>query len=118
MSNAKTNLSDLVPGPAQSLHYLKQVSRIKHQILNGYFGAWSGILGSAYPHLDYWDCYAGDGCYAAEKGAQLPGSPQRALQVATDFVSRSEGRSVTLSFIEIAQDKAARFAEVLHVMPT
>ncbi len=116
MSNTITGLSDLAPGLAESLHYLKQVSRIKHQILGGYLGAWSGILGSAFPHLAYWDCFAGDGRYVDENGMQLAGSPQRALKVAIDFVSRSRGRSVSLGFIERDREKSQKLVDSLRQM--
>ncbi len=74
-------------------YYLKHVSRIKHDILKAYLGAWSGILGTKFPHLAYFDCFAGEGCYVDEHGQELPGSPQHALRVAADFVSKAPERS-------------------------
>src|ERR1700691_507612 len=93
-SIAKTVLTPI----AEPFSYLKQVSRVKHQILGKYLGAWSGILGTKFKHLAYFDCFAGDGRYVDEHGVELPGSPQHALQIASDFVSKSPGRSLTLGF--------------------
>jgi three-Cys-motif partner protein len=97
--------------------YLKQVSRVKHQILGKYLGAWSGILGTKFRHLAYFDCFAGDGRYVDEHGLELPGSPQHALRIASDFVSRSQGRSLTLGFIERNAAKAARLLDMLNSSP-
>ena len=94
--------------------YLKQVSRVKHQILGKYLGAWSGILGTKFKHLAYFDCFAGDGRYVDEYGVELPGSPQHALQIASEFVSKSPGRSLTLGFIERDGSKAARLLDMLN----
>lgn len=114
--SATTSASEIAARASDSLNYLNQVSRIKHQILSGYLGAWSGILGNAFPHLGYWDCFAGDGSYVDENGSRLPGSPQLAVHVAIDFVSKSSGRSVTLGFIERDNEKAQRLAaSLLHV---
>lgn len=91
-----------------SLSYLKHVSRIKHQILNGYFGAWAGILSKSFSRLAYFDCFAGDGRYVDEHGQSLPGSPQRAVGIATDLVNKTKGLFLTLGFIERDEAKAAR----------
>ncbi len=115
-ARATTDASDVVAGATDSLNYLNQVSRIKHQILRGYLGAWSGILGNDFSRLAYWDCFAGDGLYVDENGVQLPGSPQLAVKTAVDFVSKSAGRSVTLGFIERNKEKAQRLADnLLHM---
>ncbi len=43
--------------------HLKQVSRIKHIILQKYLPSWERILGSRNRRLCYFDCYAGPGVY-------------------------------------------------------
>lgn len=101
-----------------SLNYLKHVSRIKHEILNGYFGAWAGILSRSFSHLAYFDCFAGDGRYVDENGLPLAGSPQRAVGIATDLVSKTKGLSLTLGFIELDGSKAARLRTDLSTVST
>lgn len=101
-----------------SLSYLKHVSRIKHEILNGYFGAWSGILSRSFNHLAYFDCFAGDGRYVDENRQPLPGSPQRAVGIATDLVNKTKGLSLTLGFIELDGTKAARLRNDLATVAT
>jgi three-Cys-motif partner protein len=91
-----------------SLSYLKHVSRIKHEILNGYFGTWAGILSRSFSRLAYFDCFAGDGRYVDESGQPLPGSPQRAVGIAAGLVNRTKGLSLTLGFIELDEAKAVR----------
>lgn len=102
----------------ESLSYLKHVSRIKHEIFNGYFGAWAGILGRRFNHLAYFDCFAGDGRYVDEHGQPLPGSPQRAVGIATSLVSKNNGLSLTLGFIERDESKAARLRADLGSIAT
>jgi three-Cys-motif partner protein len=97
-------------------YYLKHVSRIKHDILKAYLGAWSGILGTRFPHLAYFDCFAGEGYYVDEDGQELPGSPQHALRVAADFVSKAPARSVTLGFIERDAARARRLERRLNII--
>ena len=99
---------------AEPFSYLKQVSRVKHEILGRYLSAWSGILGTKFRHLGYFDCFAGDGRYVDERGQQLPGSPQHALRMASDFVSKSPGRSLILGFIERDEGKSARLIDTLQ----
>lgn len=96
------------------LQKIKKVSRIKHGIQKSYLGAWSGILGSAFPRLAYFDCFAGEGAYADEYGGEIPGSPQQALEVAIDFVSNGPERSVMLGFIERDGDTARRLEQRLN----
>lgn len=101
-----------------SLSYLKHVSRIKHEILNGYFGAWAGILSRSFNHLAYFDCFAGDGRYVDEDGQPLPGSPQRAVGIATNLVTKTNGLSLTLGFVELDGVKAARLRADLTTVST
>jgi len=102
-----------------SLSYLKHISRIKHEILNGYFGAWLGILSRSFNHLAYFDCFAGDGRYVDENRQPLPGSPQRAVGIANDLVDKTKGGlSLTLGFIELDRTKAARLRIDLATVAT
>src|SRR5256885_3868169 len=75
---------DQVPITAQ---HLKQVSRIKHLILEKYLPPWSRILGSQNAELAYFDCYAGPGIYEL-KGEFVEGSPIIAVRAAKDFLIR------------------------------
>ncbi len=84
----------------EELHYLKHVSRIKLKIFRGYFGAWSAILGKAFSELAYYDCFAGEGLFKDELGQRIDGSPSHALQIASEWVRKSPGRSIHLGFIE------------------
>lgn len=61
--------------------HLKQVSRIKHIILQKYLPAWERILGSRNGRLCYVDCYAGPGVYEFE-GQEVDGSPMIAVRAA------------------------------------
>ena len=78
-----------------SLH-LKQVSRIKHVILQKYLPSWEVILGSQNRRLCYFDCYAGPGAYEFE-GQKVDGSPIIAVAIsgelrlkdAEEFVGRA-----------------------------
>jgi three-Cys-motif partner protein len=101
-----------------SVSYLKHVSRIKHEIFNSYFGAWAAILSKSFKYLAYFDCFAGDGRYVDEHGQPLPGSPQRAVGIATHLVSKTNGLSLTLGFIERDEAKAARLRADLTSMAT
>lgn len=120
MTNRKAAL--LIPeredSSGDSLSYLKHVSRIKHEIFNGYFGAWAGILSRWFNDLAYFDCFAGDGRYVDEHGQPLPGSPQRAVGIAASLVSKGKKLSLTLGFIERDGSKAARLRESLGAIAT
>ncbi len=98
---------------SEATEYLKQVSRIKHEILSKYLGAWSSILGTKFSHLAYFDCFAGSNRYVDEHGRSLEGSPQHALKVASDFVSKSTGRSLTLGFIERDEKRRVQLLRTL-----
>ena len=69
-----------------SLH-LKQVSRIKHIILQKYLPSWEVILGSRNRRLCYFDCYAGPGAYEFE-GQKVDGSPIIAVRSAQDYLAK------------------------------
>jgi three-Cys-motif partner protein len=120
MANPKTAqlIAEREDSNNDSLSYLKHVSRIKHQILNGYFGAWAGILSKSFNRLAYFDCFAGDGRYVDEHGQPLPGSPQQAVGIATSLVNKTKELSLTLGFIERDEVKAARLRADLTSVAT
>lgn len=93
--------------------YLKQISRIKHQILREYLAPWARILGSRHPRLRYIDCFAGGDAYADEHGQLLPGSPLIALRVAESFVSDHPGCSLSLGFVERDHETSERLRALL-----
>jgi three-Cys-motif partner protein len=110
MTSAKAQhfVCERIDSSDDPLSYLKHVSRVKHQILNGYFGAWAAILSKSFNQLAYFDCFAGDGRYVDEEGHPLPGSPQRAVALAMRLLNKTAGLSLTLGFIEQDEVKAAR----------
>lgn len=79
--------------------HLKQVSRIKHIILQNYLPSWARILGSRHRRLCYIDCYAGPGVYEF-KGDVVDGSPLIAVRAASDYVTKVQGRQMTLILVE------------------
>lgn len=83
----------------ESVPHIKQVSRIKHRILQHYLPVWLRILGSANRRLRYFDCYAGQGKY--EFGGHLEdGSPLIAVKTAKRFVTEKASRLMTVTLIE------------------
>src|SRR2546426_6893352 len=93
--------NDQVPITAQ---HLKQVSRIKHLILDKYLPPWSMILGSQNAELSYFDCYAGPGIYEL-KGEFVDGSPIIAVRAAKDFLLKSPQRRMSVSLFEDDPDQ-------------
>jgi three-Cys-motif partner protein len=71
----------------EDLQHLKQVSRIKHKILEGYLPVWAAILGSRHRLLTYVDCFAGPGKYESG-GEEVLGSPAIAVSTGKDFLSK------------------------------
>ena len=69
--------------------HLKQVSRVKHIILQKYLPSWEVILGSKNRRLCYFDCYAGPGVYEFE-GQKVDGSP--IIAVGGDPFDSAQGR--------------------------
>lgn len=87
---------------------LKQVSRIKHRILEKYLPPWMQILGASHRRLVYIDCYGGTGKYSAGE----PGSPVIALRVAAEFV-REKGGKAYLIFVEKSESTCDILSKVL-----
>ena len=79
--------------------HLKQVSRIKHLILEKYLPPWTKILGSHNQRLCYFDCYAGPGKYES-KGEIVDGSPLIALKTAQRFVEENPSKEMVLVLVE------------------
>lgn len=99
------------------LPYLKQVSRVKHQVLEKYLEPWSKILGSRYTHLRIVDCFAGGGRYSDEKGEPLPGSPVIALRLANRYLQTHPSHRLSLVFVENHATTARRLREALFEEP-
>ncbi len=79
--------------------HLKQVSRIKHFILQKYLPAWERILGSQNRLLCYFDCYAGPGIYEFH-GEIVDGSPIIAVRAAQEYLTKAKGHQMTLILVE------------------
>lgn len=83
----------------QSISHLKQVSRIKHEILAKYLPPWERILGSTNTRLCYFDCYAGPGIYECN-GETVPGSPLIAVNTAADYLAKNQGHEMSVLLVE------------------
>jgi three-Cys-motif partner protein len=92
------NTSD-APGADENPQHLKQVSRIKHIILQKYLPSWGRILGSRNRRLCHFDCYAGPGVYEFQ-GRKVDGSPIIAVRAAKGYLAKAKGRQVTLILVE------------------
>ena len=103
---------------AEAPQHLKQVSRIKHIILQKYLPSWERILGSSNRRLCYFDCYAGPGVYEYQ-GETVEGSPIIAVRAAKEYLSKTRGREITLILVEKDEKRRAslqsELERVLHV---
>jgi len=100
------------------LQHLKQVSRIKHIILQKYLRAWKRILGCRNPRLCYFDCYAGPGAYEFE-GQKVDGSPIIAVRAAQEYLAKAKGRQITVVLVEKdKKQRASLEAELKRVPPS
>jgi three-Cys-motif partner protein len=90
--------ADAIQGHEGSQH-LKQVSRIKHIILQKYLPPWVKILGSRNPRLCYFDCYAGPGVYEFE-GRKVDGSPIIAVRAAKEYLAKARDCEMTVVLVE------------------
>src|SRR5437763_5168320 len=93
-----------VPNDSLELAHLKQVSRIKHHILEKYLPPWALILGARYKKLCYVDCFAGPGRYESG-GLEVPGSPVIAVNAAKEFALQHRHHSLVLVLIENNRDQ-------------
>lgn len=85
---------------AIDLPYLKQVSKIKHRILEKYLPPWAIILGSGGTPLCYVDCFAGPGRYRDRDGNELDGSPVIAVRAAEKYCAAKTGRRMSVLLME------------------
>lgn len=86
------------------IQHLKQVSRIKHVILEKYLPPWERILGAYNERLCYFDCYAGPGKYELE-GKIVDGSPLIAIKTAENFLAKSPNKEMVLVLVEEDQEQ-------------
>src|SRR5213592_1294893 len=84
---------------ASNVQHLKEVSRIKHLILEKYLPTWSAILGSRNAELCYFDCFAGPGVYE-HKGQLVEGSPIIGIKAAKEFLEKSPTRKMLVVLFE------------------
>ncbi|MCX5782146.1 MAG: three-Cys-motif partner protein TcmP [Elusimicrobia bacterium] len=75
----------------------KEHTKVKHEILSKYLGAWIRILGKNYSRICYFDCFAGRSIYKdGEKG-----SPLLALDICADVKKRFHYlKEIVCTFIE------------------
>lgn len=98
-----------VPDPP----HLKRVSRIKHIILERYFPSWAAILGSRYPRLAYFDCFAGPGTYEFG-GETVPGSPVIAVKAGIEFLRNRKAQSLAMYLVEDDAEQEERLRASLQ----
>jgi three-Cys-motif partner protein len=96
------------------LQYLKEVSHIKHRILEKYLMPWTRKLGSSGQPLCYVDCFAGPGRYRDRSGI-TPGSPVIAVRVATEYCNAYPRRTMFVILIESKPRQVERLKR--HLSP-
>ncbi|MCL6546836.1 MAG: three-Cys-motif partner protein TcmP [Bryobacteraceae bacterium] len=97
--------------------HLKQVSRIKHIILQKYLPSWEVILGSKNRRLCYFDCYAGPGAYEFE-GQKVDGSPIIAVRAAQEYLAKVKAHQMTVILVEKDEKQRASLdTELKRVQP-
>jgi len=111
MENEHKNAEDV---DVATLQHLKQVSRIKHRILEKYLPAWAIILGSANARLCYFDCFAGPGRYEMG-GEAVDGSPIIAVKAAKEVISKKPDQQIALLFMEKDTKQVDRLVQ--HLKP-
>lgn len=100
-----------------SPQHLKQVSRIKHIILQKYLPSWEVILGSKNRRLCYFDCYAGPGVYECQ-GQKVDGSPIIAVRKAQEFLAKAKDHQMTVILVEKDEKQRASLdAELKGMQP-
>lgn len=83
----------------ENAQHLKQVSRIKHLIMQKYLPAWAQILGSKHSKLCYIDCFAGPGRYEL-LGEDVDGSPVIAVKTAKAFCESRKDKELFALLVE------------------
>jgi three-Cys-motif partner protein len=101
----------------ESPQHLKQVSRVKHIILEKYLPSWERILGSRNRRLCYFDCYAGPGVYEYQ-GQKVEGSPLIAVRVAQEYLAKATGQQMTVILVERDEKQRSSLdAELKRMQP-
>lgn len=101
----------------RSPQHLKQVSRIKHVILQKYLPSWEAILASKNRRLCYFDCYAGPGAYEFQ-GRKVDGSPIIAVRKAQEFLAKAKNHEMTVVVVEKDEKQRASLeTELKGVQP-
>jgi three-Cys-motif partner protein len=115
-SLGKANKRRTVPDEKnEPLQHLKEVSRIKHRILEKYLPLWAIVLGSVNKELNYFDCFAGPGQYEL-KGEPVPGSPAIAIEVAKAFLKERPTHSLKIVLTENTKDQMMRLEGHLEAL--
>ncbi len=87
------------------LPHLKQVSKIKHRILEKYLPPWAVILGYGGAPLCYVDCFAGPGRYRDRERKEVEGSPVIAVRAAKQFCAAKPHHSMSIVLMEKDADQ-------------
>jgi three-Cys-motif partner protein len=98
---------------SETLPHIKRVSRIKHAILQKYLPPWAIILGSANRRMNYFDCFAGPGCYEFE-GLAVDGSPVIAIKAAKESLKDHPNYSLNILLTENAEQQAQQLEQQLE----
>jgi three-Cys-motif partner protein len=99
-------------GPAFFREVRQSAAILKHGVFRRYLGTFAGMVG-AYSHLHqvgFIDGYAGSGVYCDDSGAEHPGSPQIALDVARGL----RDRVLLPTFIERGAEQFRSLASVVE----
>jgi three-Cys-motif partner protein len=99
-------------GPAFFREVRQSAAILKHGVFRRYLGTFAGMMG-AYSHLHqvgFIDGYAGSGVYCDPSGAEHPGSPKIALDVAAGL----RDRTLVPTFIERGVEQFRSLASVVE----
>jgi three-Cys-motif partner protein len=107
-----TTLSGNSESDAGELQHLKQVSRIKHQILTAYLRPWATILGATHRRLRYFDCFAGPGKYESG-GKEVLGSPAIAVEAGKEFLAKNPTQQLEITLTDDDPKQVARLKRAL-----
>jgi len=88
-------------------------TKVKHNVLNGYFEKWAVILGKYYP-LVFVDCCAGWGAYLGNNHSLAFGSSVIAAQIAQE--KRNKGIRIEVVAIEREKENIHNLREVLKFL--
>ena len=94
--------------PSDTLWEIDPHTKVKHEILRRYLGAWFAILGKDNRQINYVDGFCGPGCY---KGGES-GSPIIALEVASEHKVRMACK-IVFWFIDERQDRINNLRNII-----